>query len=744
MEKSNALYFTLVVMNAALVFVFPFWGPAGADQAWKQFIFYGFILFFFLLLAFRLKEGQSLALPFSGAGKFLAALLLAALVSAAFSYYRLGAFFGLGTSAVISWLTLLGLASLFFMVFAAILKKEQLYGLVKLNLWIFCLVVVFSILSIFGFGNLGGFFDFSFASAFGSLEELSLLLAVLNVLFFALFINGRVWERLAFGWRRLLWLFSYAASLILLLLINFSGAWLSLIGGYLIVLALHFLHGDAKQARKNLWLMAMVALPLLLLFAGSLNSGSFSQERLRGTLVLDAGRSTTVVLSALGERPLFGFGEGAYDALYSRYRPAAWNGLDDWTVRYQQPASGALGFLSAYGALGMLFYLLFVFFVLRRLWQANRLALQEGQAVTDSFGYGVFVALCGLFASLFLAFFTAGFNLLLWFYFFLTLALSLRAARFLSAQGQPLLKFASFDFSQNQLRKRSAMLFVFGFVVFWLAVFSVGAKHLAAESFYLAGAKETGSDSLKKAVLLSPSNLKYNLALAKREKNEAQAFLSGRPDADLGRIKDLIDDSLNHARQAERGFPLSPLPKTVLGAIYSDLSAYSQESAQHAIAAYLEAAQREPTNPLNHLSVARLYWFLNDHKEAEKYLLKVKDLIDSLPEADFLLAKINISRNDYQAAQNILEAIDYPGHQVELEYERGRVYYNLGDKAKAKSSFEFVVENEPSHANALYSLGLIYEETGDYQAALGFFDQVLISNPGNQELIQKIETLKNY
>jgi len=48
----------------------------------------------------------------------------------------------------------------------------------------------------------------------------------------------------------------------------------------------------------------------------------------------------------------------------------------------------------------------------------------------------------------------------------------------------------------------------------------------------------------------------------------------------------------------------------------------------------------------------------------------------------------------------------------------------------------------PNYSNAQYSLGIAYQAKGEKEKAIKSFEKVLELNPGNQDVIAKLEALK--
>ena len=79
---------------------------------------------------------------------------------------------------------------------------------------------------------------------------------------------------------------------------------------------------------------------------------------------------------------------------------------------------------------------------------------------------------------------------------------------------------------------------------------------------------------------------------------------------------------------------------------------------------------------------------------------------------------------------------------IEVLFQLGRLYFNNNQIDKAISQFNKVIILEPNHPNAHYSLGVAYIVQGEKTLAIEEFEKVLELTPGSQDVIQKLEQLR--
>ena len=132
------------------------------------------------------------------------------------------------------------------------------------------------------------------------------------------------------------------------------------------------------------------------------------------------------------------------------------------------------------------------------------------------------------------------------------------------------------------------------------------------------------------------------------------------------------------------------------------------------------------------------------------------ELKDNYLEARYNLAEVYANREMLnEAIAEMARAVNIAPNDANILYELGRFVYNRSlvaslteeekklDQETTEQIFKRVVELNPNHANALFSLGLIYEQKGDKNTAIDYYQKVQTSNPDNEELKKKIDSLKN-
>jgi tetratricopeptide (TPR) repeat protein len=130
-------------------------------------------------------------------------------------------------------------------------------------------------------------------------------------------------------------------------------------------------------------------------------------------------------------------------------------------------------------------------------------------------------------------------------------------------------------------------------------------------------------------------------------------------------------------------------------------------------------------------------------KSAENDLNKAIALKADLPDPYIVLAQVLEEGGKTDEAKKQLDAAAklFPTN-ADILFAQGRLTFNAKDYAAAEKIFNNVVALVPNHANAMYSLGLIYLQRGDKAKALTQFEKVREITGPNVDLEKQINALK--
>ena len=148
---------------------------------------------------------------------------------------------------------------------------------------------------------------------------------------------------------------------------------------------------------------------------------------------------------------------------------------------------------------------------------------------------------------------------------------------------------------------------------------------------------------------------------------------------------------------------------------------------------------------------------LRDDKEAH-YLrgivyLEEDRIVDAKTDFDIALSKVS---GDYDMRINIANALMEKGYEEEgkaylqaalgsnekkiSDYDKGRLYYHMGDYENARNCLEAAKGNK--NAETVLLLGQTYEKLGDYNYAASVYSNYLTENPNHVIIFNRLGTCK--
>ena len=601
----------------------------------------------------------------------------------------------------------------------------------------------------------------------GSLEGLAIFLAAVIGLVVGMILNGfrseapnrslapkRAPKRLS----SLAMTVLLAASVILLVLIDFWPAWLALGGTMLILLVMAFWTRMFKE-RVNI-----LILPILLIIISAaglwINMRADFPEltlfQLPQEIILDYQTAKTVTWQAVKESPVLGAGPGAFFHNFTKFKPGEFNENIFWNIRFDKGPSHLMELLAATGLLGILSYLgvagifLLVIGISFRSEAPIRSLAPKSQKLT-------FLLTLLPWLSLFIAQFVYLSNTTLVFSFWLFTALAIVSWQ------QALGKRKKISFSFKDLPEvglvMSTVLLILILAV--LGMFYLGGRFYLADVFYRQGLNEVDFEKrlpyFEKAVNLNKYRFNYRTALS-------QVYVNGvwreaiKPEEERN-VTLLQNYAAGAIDQAKQGTLLSSKLVSAwenAAAVYRDLRGLVGGTLVFASDSFKEALTLEPTNPFFY---RELCWIgLMDEKSNWDEVLgqcqKAVDLKPNYLDAHIQLALVYERKGDLNGAierlRGTLEKLKgvsfqrgsaLAGAATEIYFQMGRLFFNVNNFDEAIRMFEQAVIITPQHANARYALALSYQTRGRNQEALIQFQIVNQLVPGNANVMAKIKEL---
>ncbi|PIR66778.1 MAG: hypothetical protein COU51_02070, partial [Parcubacteria group bacterium CG10_big_fil_rev_8_21_14_0_10_36_14] len=542
---------------------------------------------------------------------------------------------------------------------------------------------------------------------------------------------------------------------------------------------------------KSVWLIVAISIFLLLVFALSrieevevpwvsitfgilvisilfiiLGSPSFLTANLPTEVALSPGVSWKVCTSALSENLknfLFGSGPATFVYDFSAFRPEVFNSNFAWSLRFNRPYSTIIGILSTNGLLGAIAWMsmflvaLGTFFVM---WFVKNLRIKKktidklsdlihlGEAGDDSFTHTLYAGLMTGWLTLLISMFFITFTTVHWVLFFLCLALTFLLGMDFSKKETNTFTLSLKTLPQYTLISSFIYILIFALIVvlvIFLGRFYTAEIYKARAIQYSSVGNHTQAAAVMfKAVSLSPSYSKYYLDLASAY--IGMAVVESQNEApDQQRIANLVASAVNQAREATRLAPNDAAGWDFLATMYATARPLSQNANSFAISALEQAIKLEKTNPRLYLDLGRARVLQKDYKGAREAMEKAVTLKTNYTLGYNVMAQLDeLEGKENESIEHMSVAAALSPNDPVLIYNLGRLYYNRAkqdDLVRAEQLFLRAATLNENYADALWSLGVLYERQGKTSQALQLYRKVETLNPGNENVKQKIQRL---
>jgi len=597
-----------------------------------------------------------------------------------------------------------------------------------------------------------GIFTSATASPIGSWNDLALFLGLIILVGLVTLeqLPLTKWGRIVFG-------LVVAASLIMLMIINFFFVWVVL--GLVSLILIVYSHGrsrfvamqEGQSDSSNQSLLAVTVpvvvflISVLFMFAGSAIGGVIADKT--GVSYLEVRPSfqatADVARGVYADNALLGVGPNRFADAWRMHKDVSIGNTQFWNVDFQSGSGYIPTFFITTGALGgiawIIFLITFAYSSIRTLLYA------QGQ---DKMWYFVMTS------SFVAAFYIWGMSLL----YVPNVSVLLLGALF---TGVTLL-------SQSMLQPQRMRTLVFGpdkrsgfiltFIVMVVIVVAVGSMyntgrryysiHLFGQSAQLAQQEvelEVVEQKLVSAFDVSPNDL-YARRLAEYQFARMQVFASVAEPTELQQqqFQTAVANGVNAGQLAIDRDESDPQNWAVLGRIYGLLAGLEVEGAYDRAKTHFDQARTlDPKNPLRPLELASLSATTGDIEGARTLIDEAIDLKANYSDAFFLLSQIDAAEGDVAAAVSATRSI------ISFEPQNPTRYYQLGllevsrqNWTAAGQAFAEAVRLNPEYSNARYFLALMYNELGDSENALLQMRAVLERNSDNELVLSHIDELE--
>ncbi|MBW2164190.1 MAG: hypothetical protein JRF43_07060 [Deltaproteobacteria bacterium] len=433
-------------------------------------------------------------------------------------------------------------------------------------------------------------------AALGTAEQLSIYLSLMTVVLITLRLNNALREKIIPGpkWHFAL-IILLVLSLMILMIINFFPAWLSLVFGLLSVIIISLFPARGQNRKFSRTQLIWIIVLIFITFGFSFLSFSFARQpsgerRFASQLQLNWSATAGVAARAWGSNPLIGHGGENFSAINSLFRSSEMNDSPFWHIRYNQGSSYIFGLIIASGTVGVLCFLLFVAAIYFRVIKWFRQG--KGQSSEET---GLGLLAIGLITTTLVALLMYSANTVIFFIFFIALALLLS-----STDTEQSGKVLNIDLKDYPGRARFLIIISFLFIAGWFVIDAVAIRNWAAAAIYQSGAgqrlhgstRPANPGRLALASDLNQNNFKYPLTLARYYQSRAMDNIDKYGPGGLEANEKNINQAITWAKKARSIAPFKVAVHEALAAIYRDLSPYSNETVPLAINSFKEFSQK--------------------------------------------------------------------------------------------------------------------------------------------------------
>lgn len=673
--------------------------------------------------------------------------LTSAIVSGSFDSSFFGYTLESGTAASIIVLAILFLGSaMMFRDRARLIRALSVFLLSLTLLGLFVAIKIVSHGAWLNFGNFSG----AVANPLGVWTDLAVIFGLVALLVSLAFEMLPVSGALSI----FLWVV-YVLSVLILGVVNFSIAWVLVLGASVILL-IYFItveKADGGEAhRTGLWMTGLlIGFSLLFLWNPNVGSKNLSMRLSDMTQVVNTdirpslGTTLDVAKGIFNKSPLLGSGPNTFSLGWLLYRPAETNATAFWNTAFPFGFGFLPTTMASTGLLGILVWA--IFFILLATLGVRVLAKDESSRPDR------FILLSTLTTTVFL-----------WVAVFLYIPSSVvLALTFIftglfvgAAQATGVIHEKAIVFNRSKLTYFVSILAILimalGTIAFSLTAVSklIGAYHFNRAVVYSNLSPQSLDDiemTLGKAINASPAD-QYWRAVSQVELSRANNALV---DA-LAKAEDrqkVFQESLSRSIAAlQNAVTLNPNYSNwiALSNVYGSLvpAPFAVEGAYESTLETLNSALAvNPESPEVPLLLARLEI---DHKNIEQARAHIAEALNKkqdYADAYFLLAQLEVNQNNLSQAIRSAETgvLLSPGNAGVL-FQLGLLKYSNKDYLGAVDALSKALNLLPNYANAKYYLGLSFDRLGQQEEALKEFEDLAKTNPDNELVKKALENLR--
>ncbi len=559
-------------------------------------------------------------------------------------------------------------------------------------------------------------------------------------------------------------------SLLVLVRVDFWGAWLAVLVGTVCTVLMGFWKGGRLFETKRLIAPAFLALVSLVMLFVRLPWPT----TVPGELAPSAKASWLIAQSALKEHPVLGTGPGTWVYSYAKYRVQIINESPLWNVRFERGSSAFLTLLATIGILGVSLWVLLLGSVLVKTIAHYREETNEDVQTAIAVVSGGWIALA--FSG-----FVYNYNVAHQTVFWLLLALlgALMTRQVLVWDG----------------RKAAGTSGAFGIAFLIITVVACSSAWVAGQRMYAervftqalrtfqGGATiDTVLPEFERAVSLNAASDLYlrNLSQALLVKASLLMKDGATPDVFANQVRPIVARLIELGIRARELNPSNVDNWSNLAFLYQSIASFSAGADEHAIKQYREAAVREPNNPVYLTEVGKLYILRADAyraqlqakdpkaveiarasiaenlRDARAALEEATQLMGTFFPARYHLAVVNEREGRIgDAIAQLTAAAQTRRSDAGLAFELAMLHYRSSYMTQdvkqraarqdaARQLLDQIAGFDPSRVNARWYLAALHEERGEGAQAIGHLEALmkLVSGPERELVKAKLEAFK--
>jgi len=569
------------------------------------------------------------------------------------------------------------------------------------------------------------------------------------------------------------------ASLLVLTLLNGFTFWPAAIVGVVIVL-MFLLSKIIKISSSNIVIpLATFLLLIILLVLGNFNVMSLN---LPAEVSLSRQISFNIAKAGLKNNPLFGSGPSTFYYSFDKYKGIDFNSSSLWDAKFNN-ASGYLSEIAAtVGSLGVLAIIVICLIALSICF-LTLIKVQKND--TQS----ILLALFSSFITIII--FSLLFSVDNSFVLISTLIAILGVAMAIVNYPE---KFKTLNLSFRASPKYAlALAAIFlslsaGVII----LFTMGVKMYLADIYVMQSLKTSDINQkiakINKAIVLAPYQDIYYINLANNYMALANQEAAGARNQTV--IENSLTSAFNMGKKALTLSPNSTSNMEAMALIYENASFYVQSALELAENLYNKSIELSPDSPTPYIRMALIniaranaekdktqqeYYINEAIKKYDLALIKKPDLSAANYGKAIAYEKLN---NIESAIEELKKAVISTNDNIDYRFELGRLYFNRGtvnpdltqtasenitegtesnqdlsvsgqtngtikksdDITTAEQLFLSIIQANPNHANALYSLAMLYQKTGEIDNAKAIVKQLLTvvaSDQASVDIVKK-------